>query len=281
MAMSDAPSLAVVGHPNKGKSSLVATLSQDDSVAIGANPGTTSRSRSYPMRVDGRLLYSLVDTPGFQRARQVLGWLEERARIEGASAMDRARLVADFVHRPEHASRFPDECELLRPIVEGAGILYVVDGGVPYGPEYEAEMEILRWTGAPSMAIINPIGSAAHVEAWRSALTQFFRVVRVIDAVAADYTTRRQLLLAFGELEADWREPIDRAVAALDSARESQRKNAAREIAEMIASSLGHVTEKRVATDEDSTQYREALEAEYKKSQERIEADHRRSVQRT
>ena len=65
-----APRLAVVGHPNKGKSSLVATLAEDDSVGISSTPGTTLRSRAYPMRVDGRLLYTLIDTPGFQRARR-------------------------------------------------------------------------------------------------------------------------------------------------------------------------------------------------------------------
>ena len=66
------PRLAVVGHPNKGKSSLVATLAEDDSVGIGPTPGTTLRTREYPMTVDGRLLYTLIDTPGFQRARRVL-----------------------------------------------------------------------------------------------------------------------------------------------------------------------------------------------------------------
>ncbi len=189
--MSEAPVLAVVGHPNKGKSSLVATLAEDDSVAISATPGTTLRARAYPLRVDGELLYTLVDTPGFQRARRVLAWLEERATETQATAADRPRLVAEFVAEPGHAERFPDEVALLRPLVEGAGILYVVDGGVPYGPEYEAEMEILRWTGRPSLAVINPIGRRDHVDEWTAALGQFFRVVRVVDALHADFETRR------------------------------------------------------------------------------------------
>ena len=70
---SAAPRLAVVGHPNKGKSSLVATLAEDDSVGISPTPGTTLRARAYPMRVDGKLLYTLVDTPA-QRLRIDLGW---------------------------------------------------------------------------------------------------------------------------------------------------------------------------------------------------------------
>jgi hypothetical protein len=274
-----APVLAVVGHPNKGKSSLVATLAQDDSVAIGADPGTTLHARDYPMRLDGQLLYTLVDTPGFQRARKVFAVLEERAREADASAADHARIVDEFVKDPDSARRFPDECELLRPIVEGAGILYVVDGGVPYGPEYEAEMAILRWTGAPSMAIINPIARDDYVEAWRSALAQFFRVVRVIDAVEADFATRRQLLLAFAELEASWRRPIVAAVEALDAARTAQRRESAREIAELLADSLSLIVEDRVAPDEDPKRYRDALEMRYKKELERRETQHRHSVQ--
>jgi len=276
----NAPVFAVVGHPNKGKSSLVSTLAQDDSVTIGADPGTTLRTRAYPMRIDGKLLYTLVDTPGFQRARQVLAWLESRAREDSASAADRARLVGDFVAHSDHLSRFPDECELLRPIVAGAGVLYVIDSGVPYGPEYEAEMEILRWTGAPSMAIINPIERSDHVEQWQAALSQFFRVVRVINAVAVDFATRRQLLLAFGELETSWRAPIEAAVDALDEARRTQQRFAAREIAEIIVNSLSLVVERKLGSDEDPAQFREALEAEYKSSLQRLESDHRRAVQR-
>ena len=275
-----APRLAVVGHPNKGKSSLVATLAEDDSVGISPTPGTTLRARAYPMRVDGRLLYTLVDTPGFQRARRVLEWLEARASATGATAADRPRLVVDFVNAPGHAEQFPDECELLRPLVEGAGILYVVDGGVPYGPEYEAEMEILRWTGRPSLAVINPIASREHVGDWERALGQFFRVVRVIDALHADFDTRRSLLLAFGELEASWRAPIAQAVAALDAARASQRHAAAREIAQLVAEALALVVERRIEPTDDAARFESELEVEYKQRLTTLESRHRRAVQR-
>ena len=46
------PRFAIVGHPNKGKSSIVATLAEDDDVAISPHPGTTTQARSYPMRRD-------------------------------------------------------------------------------------------------------------------------------------------------------------------------------------------------------------------------------------
>lgn len=275
-----APRLAVVGHPNKGKSSLVATLAEDDSVGIGPTPGTTLRTREYPMTVDGRLLYTLIDTPGFQRARRVLAWLEERAAAQQATAADRPRLVAEFVAEPGHAERFPDECELLRPLVDGAGILYVVDGGVPYGPEYEAEMEVLRWTGRPSLAVVNPIGRRDHVADWEAALGQFFRVVRVIDALHADFETRRQLLLAFGELETGWRAPIEEAIALLDAARSQRRRETALEIAHFVADGLALVTERKLGPAEDAAVLAPALEAEYRRALDALESAHRIRVQR-
>ena len=273
------PRLAVVGHPNKGKSSLVATLAQDDSVAIGPHPGTTLVAREYPLRVDGVHLYSLIDAPGFQRARQVLAWLEARARETKASAADRPRLLAEFVGTSGQRERFPDECELLAPIVAGAGILYVVDGGVPYGPEYEAEMEILRWTGRPSLAVINPISGREHVREWEAALGQFFRIVRVVDAVRADPPTQRRLLRAFGELDADWREPIERAITSLDRVREVQRERAAREIAQLVADALDFFVERRIGPEERAASHRAALAAEYQTALAGRERESRGRVQ--
>lgn len=62
--MAAAPVFAVVGRPNKGKSSIVATLARDDSVFIDARAGSTRDAREFPMRVDEEILYVLVDTPG-------------------------------------------------------------------------------------------------------------------------------------------------------------------------------------------------------------------------
>jgi hypothetical protein len=195
------PVFAIVGHPNKGKSSIVSTLSQDESVAISPIPGTTVENRRYPMAVDGEILYELIDTPGFQRARAALEWMHRQA----GSAVERAATVRRFVDEHQGDPRFTAECRLLTPILEGAGILYVVDGSRSFGEDYEAEMEILRWTGQPSLALINMIGDSDYSEEWKQALGQYFRIVRVFDAMTADFDRRVQLLLAFGEIREEWR----------------------------------------------------------------------------
>lgn len=225
-----APRFAIVGHPNKGKSSIVATLAEDDSVAISPHPGTTTQAHTYPMRLDGEVLYELIDTPGFQRARETLAWLSAHDRGAGA----RAAVVREFVEAHANDSRFHDERELLAPIIAGAGILYVVDGSRPYGRQYEAEMEILRWTGRPRMALINLITKGNHVEEWRAALSQYFSIVRVFDAVRADFGKRIELLRAFGAIDESWAPPLNRAADALTADRSRRKRLAALEIAELL-----------------------------------------------
>lgn len=253
------PTFAVVGQPNKGKSSIVATLAEDERIAIAPTPGTTRSAHRYTLSIDGDPQYVLVDTPGFQRARAVLDWLEARA----GSAQERPAVVARFLEEHRNDPRFHDECELLEPIVEGAGILYVVDGTKPYGPEYELEMQVLQWTGRPRMALINLIGDGDYVEQWRQGLDQYFSIVRVFDAVRADFGKRLALLRAFAELDESWRESIERAVNALTEERERRRRRSAGEIADCLAASLALVERAPLGDDDaDSQERRRALESQ-------------------
>jgi len=228
--MAAAPVFAVVGHPNKGKSSVVATLSQNDGIAIALEPGTTKKRQDYPLSIDGQVLYTLVDTPGFQRPRRVLEWLEAHS----ASVSDRADTVRAFVTQFADNPQFVDECELLAPLTEGAGVIYVVDGSIPYSPQHEAEMTILRWTGRPSLALINSIGPDDHSDVWERALGQFFQVVRRFDAVRAPFEHHLGLLKTFGQLEPEWEQPLNEATRHLSEQRQ-QRK---RETAILIANTL-------------------------------------------
>ncbi len=269
------PTFAVVGHPNKGKSSIVATLAEDERVAIGATPGTTREARPHTFVIDGEPQYVLVDTPGFQRAGAVLDWLVSRA----GSASERPALVAEFVVEHRDDPRFRDECELLTPIVDGAGILYVVDGAKPYGKEYELEMQILRWTGRPRLALINTIGPGDYRDEWRQALDQYFSIVREFDAMNADFTNRVNLLRAFAELDERWRGALGDAIDALTRERARRRARSARAVADMLIDCLGF-EERAALTDDEPVVPRQAMLVE--RLQQRIaerERDARHAVQ--
>ena len=251
------PTFAVVGHPNKGKSSIVATLAEDDRVDIRPESGTTRVAQRFTaVARDGSPLYTLIDTPGFQRARRALDWMKRHE----TTAAEHAEVVRRFVEAHRGQPRHADEVELLTPIVEGAAILYVVDGSTPFGPEYEPEMEVLRWTGRPSMALINPIGQADHVEAWRRALGQYFRIVREFNAVTVEFDKRVALLEAFAQLDESWEQPMQRAAAVLRQQRASRREAAADAIAAMLLDVLTMREQKKLGREQDPAPHKPRLE---------------------
>jgi hypothetical protein len=135
-------------------------------------------------------------------------------------------------------SEFHSECELLEPIVNGAGIIYVVDGSCPYSAEYEAEMEILRWTGQPCMVLINPIENNDYTDEWKSALRQYFHVVRVFNAHNKNFERQLHILKLFGELAEVWNEKVTKAIDILTSYRSVLCAEASLSIASLLVEAI-------------------------------------------
>jgi len=281
------PTFAVVGHPNKGKSSIVSTLAFDDSVQISDTPGTTTKKRSFPLKVDGKVLYELFDTPGFQRARRVLAWLEKH----DVSADKRHEVVQAFIDEHKEDERFNDEVELLEPIMTGAGIIYVVDGSKPYGEEYEAEMEILRWTGQPSMALINLIDETNYSEEWKRALGHYFKMVRTFNPMQATFSQHLLLLESIAQLKEEWIAPVGRSIALFKRFHEQMFEQSANTVTQLIHHSLSHIEQLALTHDDATTKEREKIQASYQmqlctyeqESQKKIEKiwkhDHLQKVQ--
>lgn len=249
------PVFAVVGHPNKGKSAIVATLAQDDSIAISSQSGTTRVNETLRVSI-GESQYTLVDTPGFQRPTPVLAWLQAKA----GSAEQRADAVASFIRDRHCQQAYPDEVQLLTPIVNGAAILYVVDGSRPYGAEYETEMEILRWTGQPSMALINPIDNDAYVEPWTQALRQYFKVVKVFNPMAADFDKRMAVLESFAHLKDDWTASLRAVVAACRQQRLAQQQASLVLLANLLTDLCSYQLRQKVLTKSQAELLRPVLE---------------------
>ncbi len=249
---------AVVGHPNKGKSSIVSTLARNDAIAISPRSGTTRSADSITVKTT-RSAYELVDTPGFQRPGKVLSWLQQHAR----SADQRASAVAALIQDKECQKRFPDEIQLLTPLVNGAAILYVVDGSRPYGAEYEAEMEILRWTGQPSMALINPIESEAHVEAWSSALAQYFKTVRIFNPMQADFDKQIELLSAFAHLKPEWSKTLRLVTEDLIASRLAQKEKSAVILARLLEDLCLYQTSQKVLSQSQAEKIQPVLAKTY------------------
>lgn len=196
---------AIIGHPNEGKSSVLSTLAEDDSVRVSPIPGETVVCQSFPVRIDGREIIRFIDTPGFQNPRQTLAWLQAFAGPE-------EEMLSAFIAAHQNDPAFHDDCELLGPVVAGAGVIFVVDGSRPLRQVDRAEMEILRLSGAPRMAVINcKEDDAEYLGKWQSEFRKHFNAVRVFNSCRANYRQRIELLESLKSIDQEL-EPVLRQV---------------------------------------------------------------------
>ena len=269
------PRFAVVGHPNKGKSSIVSALALDDTVHISDVPGTTTKQRSFPLTVDGRVLYELLDTPGFQRARRVLAWLQKHE----VPAHKRYEVVQSFIDTHKDDPKFNDEIELLTPVMEGAGIIYVVDGSKPYGEEYEAEMEILRWTGQPSMALINHIDETDYSEDWKRALGLYFKMVRTFNPMETSKAQHISILESMAQLREEWIVPVKHSIRLFEQYQEQMLEHSSQTITKLVADSLGYVEKFSLSNDDATDEETKEIEALYKENLRKLEVKSQKSIE--
>lgn len=226
--MSEVIRFAIVGHPNEGKSSVVSTLSEDDSVPVSAIPGETVVCKSYPVKIDGVKIVDFVDTPGFQNPVYMLDWLMEHGG-------DGDPLMRAFIDVHEGQEQYRHDVELLRPIAEGAGIIYIVDGSRPVRQADRAEMDILRKTGRTRMAIINcKEQEIDYRQDWQLAFSQNFNAYRVFNAHHATYRERIDLLEALEGVNPDWQPTMSRVIGAFKNDWKVRTENAADIIIELL-----------------------------------------------
>jgi len=209
MEMSEnTPAFAIVGHPNEGKSSVVSTLAENDRVNISPTPGETIVCQTFPVSIDDREIIRFIDTPGFQNPKRTFRWMT-------AHAEENDRIVQAFIDIHADDPDLAQDCELLTPIAQGAGIIYVVDGSRPLRSVDKAEMEILRLTGAPRMAIINcKDDDTAYLSQWKTAFRRHFNSIRIFNAHQATYAERISLLESLKGIDQDWVAPISTVISA-------------------------------------------------------------------
>ncbi len=225
------PTFAIVGAVNHGKSSVVSTLAENDQVHVSSMPGETVECQRFWLRD----LFVFYDTPGFQNAREALPQLAAATQASEPLAVFR-----EFIARQRRRPEFEAECLLFQPIVEGAGIVYVVDGSEPLLEIHAAEMEILRLTGQPRLAIINRTGADDHVTDWKRRLGLHFNAVREFNAHHATFADRLELLETLAGIEQGWKPKLMRAVAIFREEWERRLGECAEIIVELLFDALTH-----------------------------------------
>lgn len=86
------PSIAVIGRPNVGKSTLINRLAGEERVVTFDQPGTTRDTIAVPFERRGKQ-YTLIDTAGVRKRGKVYEVIEKFSVIKALEAIEKAHVV--------------------------------------------------------------------------------------------------------------------------------------------------------------------------------------------
>lgn len=227
--------LAVVGHTNVGKTSLLRTLTRDVGFGeVSHRPSTTRHVEGARLSVDGESLLELYDTPGLEDAIALLDFLERVDRP--GERLDGPARLARFLEGSEARQRFEQEAKVLRQLLGSDAGLYVIDAREPVLAKYRDELAVLASCGKPLLPVLNFVSSAQRREPdWREALARLglHALVR-FDSVTPPEDGERRLYESLALLLETSRPQLERLILDQQAQREARRQSAARLIAELL-----------------------------------------------
>ncbi len=227
--------LALVGHTNVGKTSLLRTLTRDVSFGeVSHRPSTTRHVEGARLSVDGEPLLELYDTPGLEDAIALLDHLE---RIERpGERLDGPARTARFLEGSEARQRFEQEAKVLRQLLASDAGLYVIDAREPVLAKYKDELAVLAGCGKPLLPVLNFVAQPGHgEERWREALARLglHALVR-FDSVAPPIDGERRLYESLALLLEQSRAKLQRLIGDHEAQAAARLSEGNRLIAELL-----------------------------------------------
>ena len=192
--------LAVVGHTNTGKTSVLRTLLRDMYFGEVKNEAATTRHVERAQLTDGQtgeVLVTLYDTPGLEDASGLMDWLEDNtaSRRDGIERLQQF-LAADIATGDLlGAEDYSQEAKVIRQLLASDMAIYVIDAREPVLAKYKDELAILSWAAIPVMPVFNFTDSQdANIDDWQTMLARRnLHISTRFDSVAFEFADEMHL----------------------------------------------------------------------------------------
>lgn len=227
--------IAVVGHTNVGKTSLLRTLTRNTGFGeVSARPSTTRHVQGARMEVDGQALLELYDTPGLEDPIALLTLSDSLdGRGRRSEGVDRIRALLDD---PQSHARFEQECKVLRQVLQSDVALYVIDSRDAVLAKHRDELQLLSLCAVPILPVLNFLRDPRSEEAsWRETLARcgLHALVR-FDSVAPERDAEERLYRAIATLLQRGESALNTLLAARSRDAELRRAAVWRVVAAML-----------------------------------------------
>ncbi|WP_372881779.1 GTPase/DUF3482 domain-containing protein [Psychromonas sp.] len=146
-------SVAVVGHANAGKTSLIRTLLRNpDFGEVADQAGTTRHVEGGVVSIDGSADLTLFDTPGLEDSISLFAILDGYFKGRSVDGIERLHyFLAHLTDYPE----LEQEAKVLRALLTNDLIFYVIDLREPILGKYRDELQILSYAAKPIIPVLN------------------------------------------------------------------------------------------------------------------------------
>ncbi|MDT0635689.1 DUF3482 domain-containing protein [Spectribacter hydrogenooxidans] len=248
--------LAVVGHTNAGKTSLLRTLTRDAGFGeVSERPATTREVARINLGNDPAAAVALFDTPGLEDALGLRSHLGEQLE----RAVDPVAGIEAFLQGDHAQGRYEQEARVLRQMLQSDAALLVIDSREPMRAKHRDELQLLAACGRPLLPVLNFVADPeADAADWRAQLArQGQHVLAEFDTVVFDARAEDWLFEKLGLMLDAHRYRL----TALQAERREQRRAtimaACRVVAELLvdAAALRRTT----TTDQDPVPIRTAM----------------------
>ncbi|WP_291009587.1 GTPase/DUF3482 domain-containing protein [Hydrogenophaga sp.] len=226
--------IAVVGHTNAGKTSLLRTLTRQVRFGqVSDRPGTTRHVEAIDLDIDGQTLLRYFDTPGLEDSVALQYHLKQMP--EALSPPERVRALLEG---PEARGVFEQEAKVLRQMLASDAAIYVIDCREPLLPKYRSEIEVLNTCARPIMPVLNFVRSKHSREPeWREVLAAYgLHAAVLFDAVAPFVGAERQLYEDLSVLMRQHKATLQTVLLDLDRQAAERRVACAQRVADTLIS---------------------------------------------
>jgi|UniRef100_UPI004048B2F2 GTPase SAR1 family protein len=166
MTEADAIRIAIVGHTNTGKTSLLRTLTRDRTFGkVADSAGTTRHVQAASVTLENRDALIWFDTPGLEDSIALYDWAAQLTAP--GQRLDGPDRIVQFLQDPQASQRFEQEHRVLAQIIQSDAVLYVVDVRDAVLPKHRDELHLLQWCAKPVLPVLNFTASEqAHAQPW-------------------------------------------------------------------------------------------------------------------
>lgn len=186
--------IAVVGHTNTGKTSLIRTMLRSTEFGvIEDGAGTTRHVEQATISAGNEPILNLYDTPGLEDSRALFAYIKKLTAK--SKSLSPVQILEHFVTHVSVNDPLEQEAKVIRQVLRSDILLYIIDVREPFLEKYRLELDILTQSAKPIIPVFNFIaGHDRELAKWREHLAAFhMHATLEFDTVAFTFEAEKRL----------------------------------------------------------------------------------------